>query len=144
VQVINDACDRAANTFRRLMLALNEYRNPGRPKIFAPIRQANRAQVQQVQNVEKAKLESEDVPNELGCATPAPSTLPLDAGGLGIASLGCGAFEALAEKHRPADGGRQGGVAAERPPARRAQRPSRRRAARDQPAVPDGSDILPN
>ena len=34
VQVVNDACDRAANTFRRLMLTLNEYRNPGRPKIF--------------------------------------------------------------------------------------------------------------
>jgi hypothetical protein len=52
VQVVNDACDRAANPFRRQMLALGEYRRPPRSDAFVAIKQANVAAQQVVQNVE--------------------------------------------------------------------------------------------
>ena len=41
VRVVNDACDRAANSFRRMMLALAEYRRPPQPRGFVAIKQAN-------------------------------------------------------------------------------------------------------
>jgi hypothetical protein len=131
VQVVNDACDRAANTFRRQMLALAEYRRPPRPQIFAPIRQANVAQLQQVQNGENRNLENENITNELGFAPPAP-TLPAVAEGAGVPARGSAAPPPLAEEHRPADDCREDAVADERPDARRAQRRPRRSAPRDQ------------
>ncbi len=53
LQVVNEACDRAANTYRRLMLAIAEYRRPLGGESPVAIRQANIAQQQVVQNVEK-------------------------------------------------------------------------------------------
>lgn len=53
LQAINEACDRAANTYRRLMLAIAEYRRPPAAESPMAIRQANIAQQQVVQNVEK-------------------------------------------------------------------------------------------
>jgi hypothetical protein len=40
VRILNEAADRATNTFRRHMLALKEYRSARRPKVFMPIRSA--------------------------------------------------------------------------------------------------------
>jgi hypothetical protein len=45
-QLMNDAADRASNTFRRLVLALADYRNPRRGNSFTAIGQANIAQQQ--------------------------------------------------------------------------------------------------
>ena len=50
VRVVNEACDRAANTLRRLMLTLAEYRRPPRQDHFVAIRQANVAAQQVVHN----------------------------------------------------------------------------------------------
>ena len=52
LQAVHEACDRAANTFRRQMLALAEYRRPAQANSFVAIRQANVASQQVVQNVE--------------------------------------------------------------------------------------------
>ena len=52
-QQVNDSADKASNTFRRLMLALVEYRRP--PKLgdnFTAIKQANIANQQVVQNID--------------------------------------------------------------------------------------------
>lgn len=90
VRVVNEACDRAANTFRRQMLALAEYRRPAQPSGFVAIKNANIANQQVVQNVEglpgipdseKKQLDS----NEQGC-----SSLPTLAGGA-AAVEGCSA-----------------------------------------------------
>jgi len=133
VQVVNDACDRAANTFRRQMLALAEYRRPPRPKIFAPIRQANVAQLQQVQNGENRNLQHENIANELGCVSPtAAPALPSLSGGLVVPARVGAAPTSVAEEHRPANDRGQGEVADERADARRAQRRPRRSAPRDQ------------
>jgi hypothetical protein len=132
VQVVNDACDRAANTFRRQMLALAEYRRPPRPQIFAPIRQANVAQLQQVQNVENRNLENENITNELGCVLPAAApALPALDGGLGVPACVRAASAPVAEEHGSANDSRQGKVANERAQARRAQRRPGRRTPRD-------------
>src|SRR3954471_3961028 len=66
-QQMNDAADRASNTFRRLVLALAEYRNPRRGSSFTAIGQANIAQ-QQIVNPRSAAsttIENPD-PNATG------------------------------------------------------------------------------
>jgi len=132
VQVVNDACDRAANTFRRQMLALAEYRRPPRPQIFAPIRQANVAQLQQVQNGEARNLENENITNELGCVLPAAApALPSLGGGLGVTACVRAAPVPVAEEHGPANASGEGEVADERALPRRAKRRSRGGAAGD-------------
>jgi hypothetical protein len=97
-----EAAERAANTFRRQMLALAEYRRPPRPKSFTAIGQANIAQQQVVQNGPAAaggaqigKNENRNATNEKGLPPPPPA-LPADAGGAGVpAELGL-PHEALA------------------------------------------------
>src|SRR3712207_7603202 len=42
LRVLNDACDRAANTFRRQAQALADYRNPRRGDTFIAAKQADR------------------------------------------------------------------------------------------------------
>ncbi len=64
-RVLNEACDRASNTFRRLMLALAEYRQPGRPSPLS-IQQANLANQQVVQQIINAEFQTKIPPNELG------------------------------------------------------------------------------
>jgi hypothetical protein len=85
-----DAAESAANTFRRQMLALAEYRRPPRPKSFTAIGQANIAQQQIVQNGEapaaastNGKSQNQNATNEKGSATQTPA-LPPDAGGAGF------------------------------------------------------------
>jgi hypothetical protein len=87
LQAVQDACDHAANTFRRQMLALAEYRRPPQPGNFMAIRQANVANQQVVQNVEAQGPISSPSPkkggesNEQGSArAQTPALLPLAGG----------------------------------------------------------------
>ncbi len=66
VQVVHDACDKAANTYRRHMLALADYRRPSRPGVFMPVSQLNAAGQQVVQNAENSKSEKRNATNEQG------------------------------------------------------------------------------
>jgi hypothetical protein len=88
------ACDSASNTFRRLMLALAEYRNPRRQH-FTAIGQFNAAAQQVVQQAvaahpaqapgDKSEKENEKATNEKGSEAAATPLLP-DGNGLGFAS----------------------------------------------------------
>ncbi len=101
LQTVNEYADRASNTYRRLMLALAEYRRPPRPPAnFTAIGQANLAQQQVVMNHEKAQTEK--TANELGCpGQPAqPPRLPADSRGIEIAAGSCPAGEAVDTVHR--------------------------------------------
>ena len=107
VRVVNDACDRAANTFRRMMLALAEYRRPRQAAGFVAIKQANVANQQVVQNVENQTVARPDFPkpvasNEQGSA--APQALPAVSDGPGIATSVSAAEQAVAAQQRPQDG----------------------------------------
>ena len=115
VQVVHDACDRAANTFRRQMLALIEYRRPAQPGHFVAIKQANLANQQVVQNVENQNAITS---NEQG-STPA---LPAVTERLDLSAVNGAAKQTVAAEHRPQDSGGQGPIQAERNKARRAQR----------------------
>jgi hypothetical protein len=121
VQVVNDACDRAANTFRRQMLALAEYRRPAQAGSFVAIKQANVANQQVVQNVDSQqqspKIQKPDTSNEQGLAPPA---LPPVAERIEVPTGDGAAEQAVAAKHRPPDAGRQGPIQAERDQAWRA------------------------
>jgi hypothetical protein len=97
VQVIHDACDQAANTFRRQMLALAEYRRPAaQAGSFVAIRQANVANQQVVQNVEAQSPNRSPSPkkdgrsNEQGSARAGTAALPAVAGGAPIPPGGGG------------------------------------------------------
>ncbi len=126
VRVVNDACDRAANTFRRMMLALAEYRRPPQTAGFVAIKQANVANQQVVQNVENQTVASPDfrkpvASNEQGSAP--PPALPAVGDGAGIPAGIGRAEQAVAVQRRPQDGEGQGPIPAERDEARRAERP---------------------
>jgi hypothetical protein len=87
VQVVHDACDRAANTFRRQMLALAEYRRPPRQDAFVAIRQANVSGQQVVQNFTNAGAKGTIDANEQGCGL--PQAVPaLSAGAASPAGVG--------------------------------------------------------
>jgi hypothetical protein len=119
VQVVHDACDRAANTFRRQMLTLAEYRRPAQPGSFLAIRQANVANQQVVQNVESPNLQNANTSNEQGSG---PAALPSVAEGIELPAGNGAEKQAVAAEHRPQDGGGQGKIQTERNEARRAQR----------------------
>jgi hypothetical protein len=114
VRVVNDACDRAANTFRRMMLALAEYRRPPRADHFVAIKQANVANQQVVQNVaspnQAPDCKRPNASNEQGSPSPLPT---LESRAAVPAAVG-GKKQALADELRPADGRGQGSVQAER------------------------------
>jgi len=105
-KVLHEAADRAANTFRRQMLSLAEYRRPPRQKNFTAIGQANFANQQVVQN---GKSENEKATNEQGSASESndgqnqPAQLPLVSGGTGIPPVQRIEEQALAEKQRSQD-----------------------------------------
>jgi hypothetical protein len=118
-QHLHEAADRAANTFRRQMLALAEYRRPPSNKSFTAIGQASIAQanIAQQQVVQNGKSENKNVTNELGSPASgdtrdvqtaivepakqaAISSEPQGIGG--TASLG-GTEQAVAAEHRTAD-----------------------------------------
>lgn len=118
VKVAHEYADRASNTYRRLMLALAEYRRP--PRVgdsFTSIRQANIAAQQVVQNGEIRT--SGNATDEQGSEAPEPpKALPADAGGAGIlAGLGR-PREAVGAVHRAEDTRGQGSEPDERMAAR--------------------------
>ena len=122
VQVVHDACDRAANTFRRQMLALAEYRRPAQPGSFVAIRQANVANQQVVQNVENHTFPNPNfrtpaASNEQGSA---PQALPPVGAGIEIPEGGGAKEQAVAGQHRPQDGSGKGPIETERGQVRRA------------------------
>lgn len=96
IRAINEHADRASNTFRRLMLALSDYRRPRAPAAFTAIRQANIAGQQVIQN-----HETQNTPNELGFLPLSPQALPPFVGGAGCAPCGGPAGEAVDPVHRP-------------------------------------------
>jgi hypothetical protein len=112
VRVVHDACDRAANTFRRQMLALVEYRRPPRTDAFVAIKQANVANQQVVQNAEIRKTESANGSNEQGSAP--PKALPPHADGVEFIATGRAEQPAVAVEHRAEDGGGKGPLKDER------------------------------
>lgn len=114
VRVVNEAADRAANTFRKQMLALAEYRQPR--KQFVAIRQLNQANNQQVNNHENEKSEEEKPTNEQRC--PAPKALPAVVQGVEVTAGGDPQNAPVAAQHRAKDAGREGQVTDERVEAR--------------------------
>jgi hypothetical protein len=116
LKVINEACDRAANTFRRLMLALTDYRRPRQVPAFVAIKQANLANQQVVQNGQGPDFENNCRPNEQG-STPA---LPPVGQWPAFTAGGRPDEQTVASEHRPQDDGGQGQEQAERAQARRA------------------------
>lgn len=82
LRTVHEYADRASNTYRRLMLALAEYRRPPRSgDTFAVVKQANIANQQVIQNHENSPT---NATNEQGCTagadtTPLPPGLPADA-----------------------------------------------------------------
>lgn len=106
---VNASADKASNTFRRLLLALAEYRRPPRSgDSFTAIKQANIANQQVVQNqTEKTQKPS----NEQGFAD-APyrhtdagetKTLPPHTGGVSVAAPQCPSHEAVERGDRTTD-----------------------------------------
>ena len=124
MRVLNDACDRAANTFRKLMLALAEYRRPPRSDAFVSIKQANVAGQQVVHNAaaeagQQAQAEKvQNASNEQGFGQ-SPAQLPVIPEGLGGAA-GIGSQKsAVGGQHRAKDLAGKGTIADQQPEARR-------------------------
>lgn len=122
LRIMNEYADRASNTYRRLMLALAEYRRPPRSgDTFAVVKQTNIAGQQVIQNHEKS---NENATNEQGSSQPRPEArhqlpaVPADTGRFDVPSFHSQAREAVEEVHRPAHGQRQGQVPNERDEAR--------------------------
>lgn len=108
LRTINDYADRASNTYRRLMLALAEYRKPPRAgDTITAIQQANIAGQQVVMNGESSR--NGNATNEQGReygrgeseAAPALSSEPR---GARVAPIISEASEAVGEIHRAEDG----------------------------------------
>ncbi|QKK09290.1 MAG: hypothetical protein HND58_14745 [Planctomycetota bacterium] len=118
IRTVNECADRASNTYRRLMLALREYRKPPRSgDTFTAIRQANIAGQQVVQNGEISG--SRNATNEQGSKPPeAPQALPADPGGVDVLARLSRPREAVGGVHRAEDARGQGPKPDERPPPR--------------------------
>ncbi len=88
VRIINEAADRAANTFRRHMLALAEYRSSKRGGNRLSIGQANVAEQQIVTNIARVPARRENGQNEQGWHGDIEdqATLPADPEGPGESS----------------------------------------------------------
>ena len=110
IRTVHDACDRAANTYRRQMLALAEYRRPARSDNFTVVKQANVANQQLVNNAQDPNSAKPIASNELG-STPA---LPHVAEGIEFPAPVRPESQALAAEHRPEDAGRQSPLGHER------------------------------
>ncbi len=106
LRIINQAADKSTNTFRRLMVALAEYRRPPRAgDSFTAIKQANIARQQIVHNSESRESQTENMTNEQGFindeamqAEPSKA-LPADAGGVGLTSPVGQSHEAVDAQH---------------------------------------------
>jgi hypothetical protein len=126
LSAIAEACDSASNTYRRLMLALVEYRNPKRnAATITSVRQTNIAeqQVIQQQNATAAaeaaaqpEKENEKGSNKKGSAEPAAAAALLpDGSGAGFVAEFGTAGEAVAVDAGAADGRGQGQEQPQRP-----------------------------
>ena len=110
LRIVNEYADRASNTYRRLMLALAEYRKPPRGgDSFTAIKQANIAQQQVVMNGETSRAgnatnEQGDGPDARRRHEPreAPQALPAEPRGAGILAGIGPAREAVGAPPRPA------------------------------------------
>ncbi len=120
IRRLNDAIDRTANTYRRQMMGLREYRRPTKAVHF--VGQNNVANQQVVSN---SFSEAKNATNEQGCeqqCDAGQAALPTDAGRVDpLAGLG-EARETVDAEHRSEDRGRQGQVKDERPQTRRKKR----------------------
>lgn len=104
IRILSECAERASNTYRRLLLALAEYRSPPRTgDTFAVARQANFAQQQVVQNQE---ISNGNATNEQGFpstqrrpATPSPA-LPAECEGADRASVFRAPVQAVAAVNR--------------------------------------------
>jgi len=81
IRIVNEYADKAANTYRRLMLALGEYRRPRKGgDSYTQIQQANIANQRIVDNRENPN--DKNTTNEQGCRTAInEATLPTDTQG---------------------------------------------------------------
>lgn len=113
IRVVAEHAERASNTYRRLMLALAEYRSPPRTgDTFAVVKQANFAQQQVIQNQEN---QNGNATNEQGCSVgergtcaPAaqnPAALPAESKGPQLPSFFRPQGEALGTVNRSANAG---------------------------------------
>lgn len=109
LKTLNDAADRAANTYRRLMLALAGYRNPRRDSINVVAGQANVAEKQ----VNITATNEKGIEHET-----AAKMLSTDAGRPGFTPPLKPTGEAVAVGHRAKNAGRQGAKPDERAEAR--------------------------
>lgn len=125
IRVYHEYADRASNTYRRLMLALAEYRQPPRTgDTFAVVKQANIAGQQVIQNHEIATT---NATNEQGLrpntssdrSSPAnPAALPADTGRVSFPAFNSPTREAVEAVHRPQNARRQDPFTSERDEAR--------------------------
>lgn len=106
LQVVSEALDRAHNTFRRLVQALSDYRNPRPARNFTAIGQFNQAGQQVVQNnaeaTQPARPRPEEGKNQNGNATNEKGLPSAD---------GAVAGQGAAAQAVPPVGGGPGGVA---------------------------------
>lgn len=122
LRIVNEYADRASNTYRRLMLALAEYRKPPRGgDSFTAISQANIAGQQVVMNGETSP--SENATNEQGHHTRAepnevPAALPAESRGAGIAPVVGTSRQAVGAVYRAENARGQGPKSDERLAAR--------------------------
>jgi hypothetical protein len=105
LRVVTEACDRATNAYCRQMLALAEYRRPPRSDAFMAIKQANLAQQQLVQNVEKPTSQKPGESNEKGFARSGDETpaLPPHPKWSGFPAVGDSKHEAVEIHNRTAN-----------------------------------------
>ncbi len=106
LRIVNEAADRATNSFRRHMLALAEYRKPPRSDVFTAIKQANIGGQQVIQNLQQGKTENGS--NEQGFLPNTAAALPPDARGIAVAAPQCPEGKALDTINRPANTRRKG------------------------------------
>lgn len=124
LSIMHEYADRASNTYRRLMLALAEYRRPPRTgDTFAVVKQANIAQQQVIQTNEKTATNttneqgytnSDDAADADSAGRSRPSALPADSGGVGVPAFLRPKSQAVDQVHRPANARGQGPRKAER------------------------------
>ena len=101
LKMMNEACDRASNTFRKLMLTLAEYRRP--PRSYTAIGQANVAQQQVVQNTGTAEEKTKNEKGSQHERTTETAALPANGGGEELFESGGPAHQAVAVHARTKD-----------------------------------------
>jgi hypothetical protein len=114
LSAVSEALEKAHNTFRRMLLALAEYRNPRTPPTFTAIKtaigQQNVASQQLVANAPSPEFPEQLKQNEQGLPDGTPGAqahLPVNSEGIGIPTGRGSEGPAVVEEHRPQDPLRQ-------------------------------------